>query len=118
MGIASNTLAGINKAQWSDYVSRFIPLENELINAYNNQGDRKERMTAVTQSAAQSSDTAQDVARRGMSRYGLSLDDQDSARSAQLSKTASIVDAKNTNREQMNARDQLLISGGLTSRGV
>jgi hypothetical protein len=118
MGVASDTLAAINREQWDDYKARFIPRENQLIDAYDNPALRQERMDAATGYAASSADSAQGVAARQMSRYGLNNDSQAGQREAGLTKTASIVDAQNTSRDQMNARDQLLLAGGLTSRGV
>ena len=118
MGVASDTLAAISREQWNDYRARFIPLENKLIDAYDNPDLRQERMDAATGYAAVSADNAQGVAERQMSRYGLNNDSQAGQREAGLAKTTSIVDAQNTSRDQMNARDQLLLAGGLTSRGI
>lgn len=119
MGIASETLANINREQWEDYKNRFVPLENELMNAYNNPVLRQKRMDAVTNEAIMSADTAQGVGRRTMARYGQSMEGQQGvAREAGLTKTSSIINAQNTNRQQMNSRDLLLLSGGLTSRGI
>jgi hypothetical protein len=75
-------------------------------------------MAASTQFAATSADTAQEVARRGLSRYGQTMDSAGDARAAQLTKSASMVDSQNLNRQMMNERDKLLLAGGLTSRGV
>lgn len=118
MGIASDTLARISREQWTDYKQRFIPLENQLIGAYDNPQLRAERQEAVTGEAAAASDNAMGMAARFMSRYGQSDDSADNGRAAALTKTANIVDAQNVNRDKMTARDQLLLSGGLTSRGV
>jgi len=118
MGVASDTLAAINREQWDDYKARFIPLENKLIDAYDNPELRNKRMSAVTDYASNAADSARGVASRTMSRYGVDGNTQAGNREAVLAKTTSIVDAQNTNRDQMNARDQLLLAGGLTSRGV
>lgn len=118
MGVASETLAQINREQWSDYKSRFVPLENQLIAAYDNPADKAERMRIATTSAGLSADIAQDVTQRSMARYGQTVNDAGLTRSAGLTKTASMVDAANISRDQLNERDRLLLSGGLTSRGV
>lgn len=118
MGIASDTLARINREQWEDYKNRFIPLEDELIEAYDNPQLRAERMAAVTDEAKLASDNALDITNRQLSRYGQNANSVGGNREARLTKVANIVDAQNLNRDKMNARDQLLLSGGLTSRGI
>lgn len=118
MGIASDTLARISREQWDDYKNRFIPLENQLINAYDNPQLRAERMTAVTGEAEAASDNSEAIADRQLSRYGQSADSVGNDRASGLTKMTNVVDAQNTNRDKMNARDQLLLSGGLTSRGI
>lgn len=119
MGVASDTLANISREQWDDYKSRFVPLENELIDAYNNPALRAERMADVTNRANDAATSAVGVAQRGLSRYGQTYEGQAGlTRQADLSRATSVVDARNTNRAQMNERDKLLLSGGLTSRGV
>lgn len=118
MGVASDTLSAINKSQWEDYKQRYIPIENELMDAYDNPELRQERMAAVTNDAATASDNAQRMTSLSLSRYGQADTSAGDARASQLTKASNIVDARNVNRQQMNSRDQLLISGGLTSRGV
>jgi hypothetical protein len=118
MGYATDTIAGVQRAQWEDYKRNYIPDEDELIAAYNNPQLKEERLAASTQIAATSADTAREVAARGLSRYGQTMDSAGDARAAQLTKSAAMVDAQNVNRQMMNERDKLLLSGGLTSLGV
>lgn len=118
MGIASDTLARIDREQWEDYKKRFIPLENQLIEAYDNPKLRAERMAAVTGEATAASNNATEIAGRELSRYGQSAASVGNDRAATMAKTTNVIDAQNTNRDKMTARDQLLLSGGLTSRGV
>lgn len=116
---ASERLAQISREQWQDYQRRFIPLEDKLIDAYDNQKLKAERMAAVTNEAAAASDVAAGVNDRNMARYGLSgRSSAGNDRAEAMSKTTNIVDAQNTNRDKMSARDELLLTGGLTARGI
>jgi hypothetical protein len=119
MGVASDTLASISRAQWEDYKARFVPLENQLIAGYNNAGDRATQMNSAVNLSGQAFDAAAGVQSRNLSRYGVDTGiGAGATRSLGLGKAAATVDAMNTSRQHMNDRDQILLTGGISSRGV
>jgi len=118
-GSASDTLAQISREQWADYKSRYVPLENKLIDAYDNPQLKAARMADVTKSAEAASDNAVYTGIRGLARYGQNYGDQKGLiRDAGLSKVTNVIHAQNTNRDQMAERDKMLLTGGVTSRGI
>ena len=119
MGVASDTLAAISRAQWEDYKARFVPLENQLISGYNNAGDRAAQMNAAVNLSNQAFDSSVGMQNRNLSRYGVNTGiGAGATRSLGLGRTAATVDAMNTSRQHMNSRDQILLTGGISSRGV
>jgi hypothetical protein len=118
-GKASDTYAQISREQWEDYKNRFIPLEDRLLNAYDNQDMKQQRLADVTKSANAASDNAVYAGKRQLARYGLNYGDQKGiVREAGLLKATNAIDAQNNNRGLMAERDEALLSGGVTARGV
>jgi hypothetical protein len=120
----SNTdakLAQIYRDQWSDYVKRFFPLENELVDTYNNPAVHGRIIGEATHQAASSFGAAQGSYGRTMARFGMSPDAQVAAeadRSFQLGSTLAVVDAKNRTRQALVDRDQGMLAGGMTTGGM
>ena len=117
IGVASDTLAGISREQWEDYKTRYLPLEHQLIAAYGNPADRARLESEAVGLTGRSFDTAAGVGARTLSRMGVSYDPSRD-RGFGLRRVAAEVDALNMTRQHMKGRDELLLSGGLTSRGV
>lgn len=119
MGAASDTYAAVNRAWFEDYKKRFYPQEDALIAGYNNAGDRATQMNTAVNLSNQAFNSAASVQSRNLSRYGVNTGiGAGMARSIGLGRTAATVDAMNTSRQHMNDRDQLLIAGGLSPRGI
>jgi len=116
MGVASDTYAAVTRAKWNDYKARFYPQEAELIAGYNNAGDRATQMNSAVNLTGQAFDAAAGVQSRNLSRYGVDTGiGAGATRRLGLGKAAATVDAMNTSRQHMNDRDQILLTGGLTS---
>ena len=110
-------MAAVSRAQWEDYKNRYIPLENELIAAYNNPADRAARISEAANLSGQAFDSAAGVGQRTMQRMGVNFDPSQD-RGFGLKRAAATVDAMNTTRQHLAGRDELLLTGGITSRGV
>ena len=120
MGWASDTMAGITRSQWSDYMSRYIPIENELMTYYDNPTKTAEAIGAARGLSGQASDAAEANTRIELARYGQQdkLNDPAFARGLSLNRAAAGVDAANSTRQHMADRGNLLLTGGLTSKGL
>lgn len=121
MAKPDDILAGIYRDQWEDYVTRFFPLEDELVATYNNPEVHNRIIGAATQKAATGFDAAQGSYARSMSRYGMSPDaqvTQETDRSFNLGRTLAVVDAKNRTRQALVDRDQGMLAGGMTTGGM
>lgn len=118
---ADSILAQIYRDQWDDYVTRFFPLEDELIDTYNNPEVHKRIIGQATDKAAASFDAAQGSYDRSMARYGMSADAQmqnETDRSFNLGRTLALAGAKNTTRQELVDRDQRMLAGGMTTGGM
>lgn len=120
MGWANDTMGQITRSQWTDYQSRYIPIENEMMSYYNNPTKTAEAIGAARGLSSQASDAAEANTRVELARYGQQdkLNDPAFARGLSLNRAAAGVDAANSTRQHMADRDNLLLTGGLTSKGL
>jgi len=117
-GSARETQAALARAEWDDYKARFFPLEENLINRYNNEGLRNQAIGENVSAVNTAFDTDAGVQQRRLSRYGVSLGaDQQSAleRNNQVSKVAAVSDVKNLTRGAYADIDQQILSGSSAS---
>lgn len=115
------TLARIYRDQWSDYMTRFFPLENELIDTYGNPQVHERIIDEATQRAETGFDAARGSYARGMARYGMTPDAQTQAetdRAFGLNRSLAVVDAKNRTRQALKERDSGMLAGGITTGGM
>jgi len=118
---ADNQLAQIYRDQWSDYVKRFFPLENELVDTYNNPTVHNRIIGSAVDQTMAGMDAAQGSFGRSMARFGLNQDaqvKQETDRSFNLARTTAVVDAKNRTRQALLERDQAILGGGITTGGM
>lgn len=116
-----DVLAKIYRDQWSDYVTRFFPLEDELVSTYNNRALHNQIIDQSTKKAADAFDAAQGSYSRSMARYGMSPDAQvrqETDRTFDLGRTLSLAGAKNRTRQALADRDQNMLAGGMTTGGM
>lgn len=119
---SANTMGALTRAQWADYLARFQPIEDSLMNmtTYNNPGLVAKEVTAATESA----NTAMGVAtqNRGLNRaqYGLTAtagQQTAEARQDNLTGAAATVEAANKTRQNLLDRDRLIAVGGIPNAG-
>jgi len=120
MGWASDTMAQITREQWADYQGRFQPIEGELQSYYDNPQKMAEGISAARAYSGKAADAAANNVRIGLSRYGQAgqMDDPAFSRQLGLNKAAADVDAANSTRAHIVDRDNLILAGGLTTRGL
>jgi hypothetical protein len=97
---ASDTWAWITRAQWADYLNRFAPREDALLNmtTYMNPALAQQEISKAKAEAGQAYDAASRMGDQYMSRYGAALTSGQQAsqnRADSLGRSASVVDAAN-----------------------
>jgi hypothetical protein len=118
----SNTVGQLTRAQWADYVSRYSPIENRLMNmtTYNS----PELVSQEVGSATAAAGTALDVAagNRSLSRaqFGLTArtgQQQLEGRQINLAKSTAMVDAANRTRQVLADRNRMIAVGSVPHAG-
>jgi len=119
-GLKSSTTdeTALAKAQYEDYKRRFLPIEDMLMESYDNPAMMTTRLTDTRDYIGQGFDTAAGIKDRTLSRYQVGMAPQQQAqqqRTMGLVKTAALTDGANEARREMAQRDEELLSGGLTA---
>lgn len=117
-GNPKDVMAGIYRAQWQDYSTRFIPLEDELIATYDNPQVHARIMGEATAKTAGAFDAAQGSYQRTMARGGMAQDgmvQQESERAFGLGRTLALADTQNRTRRALVEWDQGILAGGMTT---
>lgn len=118
-GKASDTLATIYRSQWEDYKARFVPLENEVMGAYKNPSLYRAAEDQARGGVYQT--FANQPTQRNLSRYGVQMSPEQQAavqRNMQLTRSATAANAVNETRRRMSERDEEIMVGGVSSKGV
>lgn len=115
-GKATDKLGAITKQQWADYQSRFVPIENQLMDmtTYNNPDLANQEINRVETDTASAYDNIANASAIQMGRYGISRNadqQQSSDRLSALGKSGAIVDAANNIRLKLVERNQMIASG-------
>lgn len=117
-GSARDTQAALARAEWNDYKNRFFPLEENLINRYDNANLRNMAMAENHNATNTAFDVDRGVQARRLSRYGTSLSaDQQAAqdRENQVSRVAALTDVRNLTRDAYSDIDQQILFGSSSS---
>ena len=96
---ASDTYAALTRQQWADYVSTFVPIENQLIDYAMSPSTVGDAMAEASADVGAAYDAQQGATQRRLKGLGVSLDaDQQAAqkRDFGLSKSLADVGAQNT----------------------
>lgn len=112
LGSAADTYAALTREQWRNYVSTFVPIENQLIQ-YATDRDRPAQEMAQASEMVQDAYQAQEgVTSRRLRGLGLSLTGEEQAaqqRSMGLSRALADVGAQNMARDLTVQRQQSLL---------
>ena len=114
----SENLAAVQRAEWEDYLNRFSPFEDILIEKYRDVEGREQAVEKAGLTAGTAMDSSKLQADMDMSRYGLSLSESDKLKrdkKYQLDKSAAVAGAKNTMRDDKESQRMAIMAGGLSS---
>ena len=120
---ASQTLAHVSNAEWQDYLQRFVPVESALMkqttwedpNLFNT--DVASAQQAVGEGMAASANSNKMLTQR----YGMTDDQQyqdANNRLNNLTKSASVVNAANTIRQNLTDRNYQIATGAVNTQGM
>ena len=115
-GTAASRLGSITKAQWADYQTRFVPIENQLMNmtTYNNKDLAGQEIGQARTDTSKSYDNIAGSQAIQLGRYGMGMNadqQQSSDRLNALGKSGAVVDAANNIRLKLVERNQQIASG-------
>lgn len=113
----SKVTAAITRAQWDDYVARYVPVENRLMDmtTYNNPTLAATEVSDNVAATAGAADLAGGSRTRNLARYGLSQSMQQqtaASRSDAINRSLSAADAANRTRQNLIDRNRLIAVGG------
>lgn len=109
---AGDTYAALTRDQWAQYVSTFVPIENQLIQYATDPATVTNAMTEASKDVNSAFDAQQGSTQRRLAGLGVTLDaDQQKAqqRSYGLSRSLADVGAQNTAGELTRQRQQAII---------
>lgn len=112
---ASDKIARIYREEWQDYLNRFAPYDQKLIQAGTGDLDNQQAIDRARESSITAFDVAQQSQQRDLSRLGVSDNPEErqyrESRTARQRKAAEI-DATNRARLHTQDRDQQILTGG------
>lgn len=117
---ASDTLAAITRQQWSDYVSTFIPIENQLIKYATDPAVVNDAMVEASQNVNQAFDAQVGATERNLKGLGVTLSEDEKTaqtRSMGLARSLADVGTQNVARDITTQRQQSII-GNPAPQGI
>ena len=119
---AQETFAALTRAQWDQYLSDYVPLENLTINYATDPNAVSTAVANARRGVAQSFDAQQAATGRRMRGLGLTLDpdeQQAADRSTALARSLADVSAANLTADRVRERQQTLLGNPApTVRGM
>lgn len=109
---AGDTYAALTRQQWADYVSTFVPVENQLIKYASDPTVVSDAMTGASKDVNDAYTAQQDVSQRRLSGLGLSLNGDEQAaqtRASGLSRSLADVQAQNLARDATIQRQRSIL---------
>lgn len=112
---ASDTYAALTRAQWDDYVARFIPIENNLISFATDWTKPQQAAEAAQADVQAQFAQAPAIAERRARSQGIGLRPEESAaieRSSKLNQSLAEVQAGNSARDATTSRQRQVLGAG------
>jgi hypothetical protein len=119
IGSADSRAAYITRKQYQDYINRYVPLEDMLIDRIGNQEYQREQVDNAVESSGSAYQSGMQTAQRDLSRYGVNMDPTETAsfeRKAKMGETLSKISAANTTRQALEQQD-IDLAFGLSNYG-
>jgi hypothetical protein len=117
---AGDTYAALTRQQWADYISTFVPIENQLIDYATNRSVVSDAMAEASRDVNASYDAQEASTGRRLKGLGITLSPEEQAaqkRSYGLSRSLADVGAQNTARDLTTRRQQSIL-GNPAPQGV
>lgn len=117
---ANDTFAAITRDQWQNYVSTFVPIENQLIKYATDPNVVSDAMKDASTGVTQAFDAQQGATQRKLKGLGVQLspdEQQAQGRSMGLTKSLADVQSQNTARDLTVQRQQSIL-GSPAPQGV
>lgn len=117
---AADTFAALTRDQWANYISTFVPIENQLIDFATDQNAPAEAMAEASQNVNQAFDAQQGALQRRFQGLGLQLsgaEQQAQQRATGLARSLADVQAQNTARDLTVQRQQSIL-GNPAPQGI
>lgn len=118
---AADTRAWLNRQVYEDYKTRYLPHEQELLDAITGEDMLNERLSAISVNAGNAFEASQNSADRRLDRYGVPQDyRQDRSQQLQnnLAEKSAIASANNSTRQHVHDRNMDLIARGASTRSA
>lgn len=109
---AGDTYAALTRQQWSDYISTFVPIENQLIAYATDPGVVRESMAEASRDVNASFDAQEASTERRTRGLGITLSAEErnaQKRATGLARSLSDVQAQNTARDLTSRRQQSVL---------
>jgi hypothetical protein len=117
---ASDSYAAMTRQQWADYISTFVPIENQLIDYAMNANTPRDAMAEASRDVSSAFDAQEASTARRLKGLGVVLSPEEQAaqkRSFGLAKSLADVGAQNTARDLTTRRQQSVL-GNPAPQGV
>jgi len=118
---AGDTFAALTREQWADYVSQFVPLENQLIQYATDPGVVTQSMQKASTNVNQSFDAAEASAQRRLKGYGVTLTPEEQAaqkREFGLARSLADVQAQGLARDLTTTRQRSVLGNPAPQAGA
>lgn len=118
---AAETRAYLNRQIYNDYLQRFAPHEDQLLDAITGEEMLNERLSAIRVNADNAFDATQATSSRALGRYGVGMDQREQnaqATQTDLSRSSAIASSRNQTRQHVHDRNMELISGASSARSA
>lgn len=115
---ASDTYAALTRAQWANYVSTFVPIENQLIDYATDPTKVADAMSSASQNVQNAFGAQEGATQRRLGGLGLTLNADEQAaqtRATGLAKSLADVQAQNLARDETVQRQQSLLGNPMPS---
>jgi len=116
-GSATQLYGQIAAGQWQDYVSNFVPIENQLIQYATNPNQAGTAMQTASANVNQAYNQQAGMQSRRLAQFGVSLNPEEAAAAAKdtaLSRVTSDVTAQNQAKDQVQANQMSILGSPMT----
>jgi len=111
MGYASDKFASITRQQYADWLNRFLPKQQQLMELANNDSLLNAQLSRTADTAANAVNTAEKAQTNQMARMGVANVTNANDNSDSLNKSLAVASAKNGTRTAAEERSLSILAG-------